>query len=509
MEAILQTIGVKNLRSIYMAKPVKLTPITILVGRNSAGKSTFARTFPLLRQSCEAKTRAPILWFGDRTDFGSFKESIRKGNGVDNIEFNFSLMIPTGALVKSRGLSTPTESGSFIAELSFTIKSAAQGRSFSPLIRIKALGFDMEIKINELNNLESITCSGRQWKPHVSDYSDISYQSILPRLTILRESKPKDKKSVYEEFVPFHDEIASQLAVLGIQGAERIINALPLIPLFNRGGLRRTVSPWMSHAIRDLDPESVERLYAFLDASEATIFGSKVNELLTAIDSALKEYFAGVRYIEPLRATAQRYYRKQELAIDEIDSKGENLAMYLDSLGPWQTAEFSNWTQENFGFAAKTQSEGGHVAIVVSEQGKNVETNLADIGFGFSQILPVIVQIWMSMRPVVLRGKGTSCIVIEQPELHLHPALQAKLADVFAAVPRSNSTVQLLIETHSNHLINRFGQLISEGALNSSDIQILIIDKDEKGDRSTITESGYDEEGYLLNWPVGFFEPEF
>ena len=183
--------------------------------------------------------------------------------------------------------------------------------------------------------------------------------------------------------------------------------------------------------------------------------------------------------------------------------------MFLDNLSPWLKKEFSLWTLENFGFSATTSNEGGHVAIVINEDGNTLSSNLADIGFGFSQILPVITQMWSSSRShYLVKPTDTSCIVIEQPELHLHPAFQAKLADVFAASISNDDSPHLIIETHSNHVVNRFGQLISEGKLKSSDVQILVFDKDVENGKSQITKSWFDEDGYLKNWPMGFFEPE-
>ena len=67
--ARLSAIGVRRLRTLYdLGTPVPLTPLTVLIGRNSAGKSTFARLLPLLRQSAERKKRGPILWFDDLVD---------------------------------------------------------------------------------------------------------------------------------------------------------------------------------------------------------------------------------------------------------------------------------------------------------------------------------------------------------------------------------------------------------------------------------------------------------
>ena len=91
----LKAIRLKNLRSLKDTGDIELKPITILVGKNSVGKSTFLRTFPLLRQSCEKETRAPILWYGNLVDFGDFGTALnKKTKSIDEndyIEFSFNM----------------------------------------------------------------------------------------------------------------------------------------------------------------------------------------------------------------------------------------------------------------------------------------------------------------------------------------------------------------------------------------------------------------------------------
>lgn len=83
MASELLGVGVRNLRSFGAEKEiVPVRPVNILVGKNSCGKSTFLRTYPLLRQSIEGDTRTPILWYagyGGYVDFGDFKTSVRDG----------------------------------------------------------------------------------------------------------------------------------------------------------------------------------------------------------------------------------------------------------------------------------------------------------------------------------------------------------------------------------------------------------------------------------------------
>lgn len=76
----LNSIRIQNLRSLVDTGDIELKPLTILVGRNSVGKSTFARTFPLIRQSCEAQKKSPVLWYGRLVDFGDFTTAVNKKN---------------------------------------------------------------------------------------------------------------------------------------------------------------------------------------------------------------------------------------------------------------------------------------------------------------------------------------------------------------------------------------------------------------------------------------------
>ena len=92
------SIGVQNLRSLYNIDEIEIKPITVLLGKNSAGKSTFLRMFPLLKQSNEERTSEPILWYGDYVDFGDFEESKCKNinkekKDEDTINFSFRISI--------------------------------------------------------------------------------------------------------------------------------------------------------------------------------------------------------------------------------------------------------------------------------------------------------------------------------------------------------------------------------------------------------------------------------
>lgn len=124
-----------------------------------------------------------------------------------------------------------------------------------------------------------------------------------------------------------------------------------------------------------------------------------------------------------------------------------------------------------------------------------VSADLVNVGVGVSQVLPVLV---------LCLGASIGCtLLLEQPELHLHPAVQNRLAEFFAACAMSGR--QLLIETHSEHLIHRLRLLIAKGQLNAeTDVSLIYIERDRFGSTPRTIPIGAD--GALEEWPRGFFD---
>jgi hypothetical protein len=136
--------------------------------------------------------------------------------------------------------------------------------------------------------------------------------------------------------------------------------------------------------------------------------------------------------------------------------------------------------------------------VLVDQRTSTVVTH-RDVGIGISQVLPVLVMAYGS------RGK---LLAMEQPEIHLHPALQAELADVFieaALGPRLNT---FILETHSEHLILRLMRRIREGKVSSDDIGVVFVEPLERGSR--FLDLRIDDDGdFIDEWPGGFFEESF
>ena len=124
---------------------------------------------------------------------------------------------------------------------------------------------------------------------------------------------------------------------------------------------------------------------------------------------------------------------------------------------------------------------------------QDIDVALPDVGFGISQLLPFVVQSLVSEGQI---------ISIEQPEVHVHPRLQADLGDLLAeAIKRNN---QFIIETHSEHLILRLQSLVYRGEIKPEDVSVIYVSRGHEGAKAERLR--LDEEGdFIDEWPKGFF----
>lgn len=117
----------------------------------------------------------------------------------------------------------------------------------------------------------------------------------------------------------------------------------------------------------------------------------------------------------------------------------------------------------------------------------------SNVGFGLSYALPVILAF--------LSPPGTLCLV-ENPEAHLHPRGQTKLAEL--AVRAARAGVQVFVETHSDHFMDGIRIAVRDGMISPGDTAFNYFDRD--GNKSIVTTPGIDRDGRLLTWPTGFFD---
>lgn len=522
--------GLENLRRLKDVERIEIRPITLLVGRNSSGKSSYLRALPLLRQSSMTRTSSPILWYGDFVDFGSYEGAISDNDVSKKMSFRFSV----DRLYKERrhyysgaGFMTyPGEVSNEVVDCDVSLKASKDSAQICA-IKIVAHISEKKYEINVENT--NVVSSMKMDDEDILKYFQgikfyIQQGSIFPSLYATSEralansslSGGVEVMAAAEYFAkiikPFLDKRLKEEAVV-----ELCANLL-IRDKVGRDDLalyaQRISIKSFSKLLVDISGKDTKKLFAILEKLHAAI---QVMLLVRAVGERLRKVISGVLYIGPARARSERYYRYQDLAVSEIDPDGKNFPMFLNSLKDAQFRSLSSWVEQLFSYKLELSRSSGHISINVVEKGST--TNVVDTGYGVSQILPVLGQIWWAMNaPRDVRSRNQSgdekFIVIEQPELHLHPAHQALLADALAEgnqrskVSKAPRKLSFIIETHSETLVNRLGQLISEKKIDADDVQVVLFEPDDGQDRLTkIRISRFGSEGQLIDWPYGFFQP--
>lgn len=489
----MKTLRLRNFRCLEDTRDIEIRPLTFLVGANSSGKSSFLKFFPLLRQSVRVRKRGVFLWNYHDVDLRDFKNTVKEG--ADTIDISFTIgLLP----LRGRGHISSEKSAK---DLHVTLVISASGEHYDFMSSIEMKYVDQSIYIsfdaagktnvvvngicmNELYRLESILVSGQG-------------MGIIPGLWFDSEKDvslhPSFNFSAMRKMV--QDYFSSpQMA------AARVRSALNMI-LFSKSEVAEFIkNEWNVN----LKKQEIDNLNNMMLYQNISIILYSLNEYLT-------DFANSIEYVRPLRATFERYYRFQNYAIDEIESNGENLAMFLYNLMPSQKRSLDNWTLRMFGFKILVNAHEGHVELGISEDVDGLFHNLVDVGFGYTQLLPIIVLIWKSVytgggRIVGSRRISKKVIVIEQPELHLHPKMQMLFADMLAKILQTTEKgkFRFVIETHSETIINRIGELLFEGSkFTKEDVNVVLFHKEDNG--SSVTIANYDDEGFLNNWPIGFF----
>ncbi len=538
---VLEKIRIQNIRSLKDTGMVPLSPITLLVGENSSGKSTFLRTFPLIKQSICKRTNGPILWAGDvddYVDFGSFAETVTNDKSKDmTLSFAFTTNIIQRNFLWMRFPSLRRSKSSDIAALfprenhvlySITI-SQAGGREYVSNVQINLNNSHFVFELSPESSRGTIIVDGLRFdslskndSPLIPPYMTSTanselFEYALPSILSIRED-------LFQKFYPKDGEDdALEEEDDAYSYSYRYSGADPLFQVLGQFLCADYSWPKAKNSLKKLDFGNSRPILDFIiqtldkmqsKAQKETLAKLKLvyfYEAFPRIERYLDQYFHQVHYIAPLRATAERYYRLRNLAIDEVDYQGKNLAVFLNGLSSNRKQGFKQWTMEHFGFQVDVKKESGHISLQVSLKNGGAPVNISDTGFGYSQILPIITQLWdLSSQE---RHSGVPLVIaIEQPELHLHPALQAKLVNAFIAciklAEEKHYQLQFLIETHSETIVNYFGRAIAEEKISSGDVSLVLFDKDIKTGRTDVRLSEYGQDGYLQNWPLGFFSPK-
>ena len=241
---------------------------------------------------------------------------------------------------------------------------------------------------------------------------------------------------------------------------------------------------------------------------------------LSAVARATNRATFILSYIGPIRSQGGRYEAERFLRDRrdrEVGKDGSNtMQLIADDEG---LKTHANIWMERLGITYRMDPQRIETSWGAPLLGKRIvdarnslELNLVDVGFGISQVAPIVVG---SLLLSQTRGREEGprphrdTLLIEQPELHLHPAMQAKLGSLFAEVVSTSSTAQIIAETHSEALILRVMKLIRTGKLDASLVKVLWVDQDDDG-HAFVQDLPIDASGeFEVSWPHGFFSERY
>lgn len=440
---MLARLRIKNFKAWKDTGDVRLAPLTVLFGANSAGKSSLGHLLLALKQTASSADRRRALHTGDESsliDLGTFIESLHERDRKALLEFSLDWSLQTNLVVTN-----PIDpSQEFVGDHLLLTSTLAASETDQPVVR------KLEYDLHTTNG--STLCSTLTQSPE----GKVQLQTKPYRL--LHADGRKWPLEAPEKFYRISDRSLARyknadfLADFALEIERNLSRLSYLGPL--RDHPRRTYG-WSGNTPEDVGAK-----------------GEYAIACILAADAEKRKLNRG---------------RKQK-----TQPFGEFIAGWLVDLGVIESFKVH-----------KTAAGRKDYEVRVKTRGGRAEVALPDVGFGVSQVLPALVQPFYCPEG--------SIVWMEQPEIHLHPQVQAELADVFISAVKAyehgrSRKIQLIIETHSEHLLNRLQRRIAEGVIVPEEVAVYFAKPSSRG--AELEELALNEYGDITNWPDGFFGDE-
>jgi hypothetical protein len=220
----------------------------------------------------------------------------------------------------------------------------------------------------------------------------------------------------------------------------------------------------------------------------------------------LEEEAAQLTLLGPLRPEAQRFYLMTGSRPSDVGLAGEKAIELLWMERGRSIAGIGHfvrkWLQRldlSLDLTLRRIPRTSFVSVDLQDPRTGVTVQLADVGVGASQIIPILIGGYIA--------PPGSTLVIEQPELHLHPAAQAEVAD--ALIDLIQDGRRFVVETHSEHLVRRLQRRIADDTIDPKDVALYFVEESESG--SQLKEIGLEENGRFIEdeLPDGFFDVDY
>jgi len=427
-----------NFKSWESVDAMRLAPITGLFGANSSGKTSILQLLLMLKQTIESTDRAQVLEFGDEkslTNLGSFRDVVHGHVRPGSMKFAVKWN-----LAEQLQVTRPEDNA-------------------QPLFSTEQLAFECELGENGSERL-------------AVSYLEYGLPNFKFRLGRKGQSGGK-----YE--------------------------------LTSDGGEFRFV-PTQG---RPSDIPAPVKFYGFPDQVYAYYQNAG---FLSQLQLAFESLFGQVYYLGPLREFPQRYYawkgsepadmgRRGERVVDAMlaaRARGADISPGFRKKRLTLEQRVARWLQDlglihSFSMEPVAQDSSIY-QVVVQKTPSSAKVLITDVGFGVSQILPVLALCYYAPEG--------SIILLEQPEIHLHPSVQSGLADVLIDAMK-NRKVPIVVESHSEHLLRRLQRRIAEKIVSAEETALYFCEAVAEG--SQLTPLDVDPYGNITNWPKDFFGDEF
>ena len=538
---MLKAIELENFKAFGERCRIELAPITLIFGENSAGKSSILQSLNLLKQSSEARDNGALILprtDGGIVDLGGFKEMVFDHDLSRNVAIRLEFEEPNFRGRTRHGFVNEDPSDGFMGfELVFNRPEDAQdvrldsiSLSTSGVAGTVAQFLPMDIGDENRRRLLSDPLSMRDVKrERLVDITFAKCGFLTREYSLWVEIFERTKRRA--------DKITAELHQLQAEGQEAPLQR----SLFGEDENER--QSWLFKAEEAIQFYSSDfGIAEFIDRMMRA-----ESQTIVALDGFIplpvrQREAGGLPELETFRRYGPTRLRMRDLTLDLMSFTvecGRQVASVLENIYPmgqfrrpperWYSFtgkkpqnvgyrgdqlpdllfrrpevvdEANRWLDKlEIGYHIKVQSVGERardlfeVRLIDRRRGNAVDVALSDVGFGISQILPLIVQGLAGNRQI---------ITIEQPEVHIHPRLQADLGDLLAATVTEPRNHRYIIETHSEHLVLRMQRLIREGQLTPKDVSILYVSRGSNGSR--VERLHLDDDGdFIDDWPGGFF----
>ncbi|MDE2799685.1 MAG: DUF3696 domain-containing protein [Gemmatimonadota bacterium] len=510
---MLLELGLRNFKAFGdKEQKAPLSKITLIYGPNSGGKSSIIQALLLIKQSLVGEWsrdsgRRELIYKGEYVDLGSFafllhKHDIERELKI-GVTFNDSYSTKSSVDLTLIAM----EKSSFLSEIGYQILEGNE------VLLDAKLDYEHDTNTWDTSQLSIAGVNGsREIFPRKLSSLD---KKFLPVMEI--QGLKRTQRILQRQGTELAQELeTAQKVEISLKDLERkwgevqkIIQQTEPIEKIKRMEIERLVAESKELAEKAIQEEQKQELLARKQVKTLTskVKPEQIEKLnLVDIPSSYENLLRSITYMGPLRNYPERFYPVSDRGRNSAGIRGEFIPHILYHNANIRQ-EVNRWF-ELFGIPyrldidefGEEQRTGKYFSITLEDNRTKTLVTLADVGFGINQLLPIVIEGIVSEKNAI--------ICVEQPEIHLHPRLQANIADLMIETSTGKDGKQWIVETHSELLIRRIQRHIREETLNPNDVSVIYVNPGDEGSKIEVLE--LDEDGdFTDEWPHGFFDEGF